>query len=507
MHSARKRLLAGTLATLSFGLTALLAPSGAGAAVAPPLGYDAATDFGSLFNIERIIGAQDLWAAGYTGKGVDVALVDTGVSPVAGLSDPGKIVYGPDVSIDSGNPDLRYLDSYGHGTHMAGIIAGRDAIDAPCTTCTNASPYSNPQRFYGVAPDARIVSVKAGATDGGVDVSQVIAAINWVVDHRNDNGLRIRVLNLSFGTDAVQSYQVDPLAFAVERAWDAGIVVVVAAGNDGLAVPQLANPAYDPDIIAVGADDPNGTLDVRDDFVPDFAQHGNAMRPVDVIAPATHVLSLRVPGSFIDLNYPGGVVGDRFLRGSGTSQASAVTAGLAALLVQKFPTATPDQIKAYLKKSAQPIQSTSTTYGLLDSYSITGLNGSTANQYWYGSGVVNGRDAVKTAALQKAIQYNLPATGLGSLDAARGTGSLLVDGKALTGEVDVFGRPWTPFVSRSLGVTGQWDGSRWTGSRWTAGGWTGSRWTGSRWTGGTWSGSRWTGSRWTGSRWTGGAWS
>jgi serine protease AprX len=500
MRSARKRALATVLATMSFGVTALVQPPGAAAAPLPSagLGFEATTDFGSLYNIERIIGAQDLWAAGYTGKGVDVALIDTGVSPVPGLDD-GRVVYGPDISFDSGNPDLRYLDSYGHGTHMAGIIAGRDPVAAACARCANASPYSNPDRFYGVAPDSRIVSVKVGATDGATDVSQVIAGINWVVAHKNDNGLNVRVLNLSFGTDSLQPYLLDPLAYAVERAWSAGIVVVVAAGNDGLAVLSVANPASDPDVIAVGGDEPNGTLDVRDDTVPPFATHGTILRTVDVAAPATHVLSLRVPGSMVDLQNPGGVVGERFIRGSGTSQAAAVTSGLAALLVQKFPTATPDQIKAYLLGTARPI-------GLLSGLMLP-LLGNPVNKIWAGSGVVDGRPAVKLKSLPLSTQVNLPATGLGSLDLARGTGWVLLDGVEVRGELDILGLLWDAKSSPAKGIDGSWDGNRWTGNRWTDGGWTGNRWTGNRWTGNRWTGNRWTGNRWTGNRWTAGIWS
>ena len=94
------------------------------------------------------------------------------------------------------------------------------------------------------------------ASDGATDVSQVIAAIDWIVQHRNSDGLNIRVLNLSFGTDGTQDYQLDPLAYAAEVAWLHGIVVVVAAGNSGFGTPQLNNPAYDPYVIAVGGDDP-----------------------------------------------------------------------------------------------------------------------------------------------------------------------------------------------------------------------------------------------------------
>ncbi len=157
--------------------------------------------------------------AGFTGKGVGVALVDTGVVPVPGL-DSGNVRLGPDLSFESQAGPYRYLDTFGHGTHMAGIIVGND----PSTG------------FKGVAPGARLTSVKVGSHDGAVDVSQVIAAVDWVVKHRKDDPANpIRVLNLSYGTDGVQSYQVDPLTHAVENAWRAGIVVVVAAGNRGVA--------------------------------------------------------------------------------------------------------------------------------------------------------------------------------------------------------------------------------------------------------------------------------
>ena len=180
-------------------------------------------------------------SAGSTGKGVDVAVVDTGVAPVAGLNAPGKVINGPDLSLESQNPNLKNLDTNGHGTFMAGLIAGNDG---------QAGGYR------GVAPDARIVSLKVGVADGGTDVTQAIAAIDWVVQHRHDNGMNIRVLNLSYGTNSTQPYGIDPLAYAVEQAWKAGIVVVSAAGNSGYqtgaSAQGVADPGYDPQILAVG---------------------------------------------------------------------------------------------------------------------------------------------------------------------------------------------------------------------------------------------------------------
>ena len=318
-----------------------------------PLGFDAAGDFGSMSSVTRLIGAQALWQRGYTGKGVDVALIDTGVAPVSGIVD--NVVDGPDLSFDYQAGAPAGVDAFGHGTHMAGIIAGRDSdateSSAGCTTCLNSSGYSDTTKFVGVAPDSRVVNVKVGAFDGATDVSQVIAGIDWVVQHRNDNGLNIRVLNLSFGTDSMQSYRADPLSYAAEVAWRHGIVVVAAAGNDG-SDARLTDPAYNPTILAVGASDPNGSRDPRDGFVAPFS-NGGTFRKVDVVAPGMHVVSLRDPGSFIDTAFPTSRVGDRFTRGTGTSQAAAVTSGFVADLIQRFPEATPDQIKELVTDSAQ----------------------------------------------------------------------------------------------------------------------------------------------------------
>ena len=210
-----------------------------------------------------------------------------------------------------------------------------------------------------MAPDARIVSLKVATADGGTDVSQVIAAIDWVVQHRNDNGMNIRVLNLSYGTNSSQWYGVDPLAFAVEQAWDAGIVVVAAAGNSGYQAkgssPALANPAFDKRIIAVGASDSMGTATLADDTVPDFsaaAKTGSARAP-DFVAPGAHIQGLRVPNSYIDTHVAGvALLDERFMRGSGTSQSAAIASGAAALILDKFPNATPDQVKRLIKIGA-----------------------------------------------------------------------------------------------------------------------------------------------------------
>jgi serine protease AprX len=451
----------------------------------PTLGYDTANDVGSISNVTKYTGAQALWANGYTGAGVDVELLDTGVAPVTGLSD--KIVNGPDLSLDYQNGLAESVDAYGHGTHMAGIIAGRD----PDTT-----NLTDPTKFVGVAPDARIVNVKVGAADGSTDVSQVIAGIDWVVQHRHDNGLNIKVLNLSFGTLSAQSYTVDPLAYAAEVAWRRGVVVVAAAGNDGTSAHQLADPAYDPRLLAVGAFDSNGSYRPGDWTPADFTNSGSARRSADVFAPGMHIVSLRDPGSYVDSNYPDSEVGTRFTRGSGTSQAAAVTSGLIADLYEKFPYATPDQMKNLLLQTANPFKVSALTQ-------LLGLDS--------GTGTLNGAKAMSGYQLwsnDNGRQDFTYAQGTGSLELSRGDMHLTNGTSTLTGEQDIFGNAWDPQAWATAAANGTtWQGGLWNGQRWSGDDWAGQRWSNATWTSNDWSGQRWSGQRWSGLIWDGQRWS
>jgi serine protease AprX len=525
---AALRRLAGSPGVISVTPNRAMTPM----SVVSSLGYDPA-DTGSSSAVSQIVGAQAAWAKGYTGAGVDVAVIDTGVTPVPGLDAAGKVITGPDLSFDAPGATTPGLDAYGHGTFMASLIAGRDAgvtaSASGCTTCLNGTGYSNTTKFVGVAPESRIINVKVGAADGAADVTQVIAAIDWVTQHAHDPGVNIKVLNLSFGTASTQAYGVDPLAQAAEQAWKHGIVVVAAAGNEGQTkISSLADPAYDPYVLAVGGDDPVGTLATADDSVPSFAQHGLLSRPVDVIAPATHVLGLRVPGSFIDtLSTNTGQIGTRFQRGSGTSEATAIASGVAALLAQKYPLATPDQIKALITAAAVPlpvltvnptVAAFAAKLGISADVYVSTVN--TINALYSGHGIVNVGTLPLLAPI--ALQTAAVSTGSGTLEATRGNVYVTDNGVNLAGQKDIFGQTFnssTMAASQVLGVSwigGVWNGSRWSGdtwsgSRWSTATWTGtdwagSRWSGSRWSGMTWNGSRWSGSGWNGSRWSGSTW-
>ncbi len=468
---------------------------------------DARKDAGSLYSVARGIGAPAVWSTkdakgrAITGQGVSVALLDSGVTAVPGLDVAGKVVQGPDLSLEVNSQELARLDTFGHGTHLAGIIAARDA-GVPVDPKTGGV-MADPTRQVGVAPGAGLLALKLATTDGSTDVSQVIAALDWVVAHRRDNGMNVRVINLSFGTAALQPYQIDPLAAAAEHAWRAGVVVVVSGGNEGAAATSLSNPAIDPYVLAVGAADPQGSPTWTKPTVAGFSSRGTAARHVDLLAPGRSIVSLRTPGSFVDVESPGGrVAGDvsgRLFRGSGTSQSAAVVSGAAALLLQARPDLTPDAVKAALVRTATP---------------ITGLDPVAG-----GAGLLNVAQALtqvrkSSYSATTGRQVFPAATGSGSLEAARGGSNLInrESGEQLTGEVDILGTAWdgpawaTTSRAGAAWSGGLWRGARWAGDGWTSSGWARARWADSAWDRARWAGAGWDRARWARARWAGAGW-
>ena len=431
--------------------------------------YDPVTDAGSAYNTARLMNAPAAWAGGDRGQGIDVALIDTGVAPVGTLADPTTVVNGPDLSFDSQSDATRYLDLNGHGTFMAGLIAGR-------TTS------SDPGAYQGIAPDARIVNVKVGDAVGRADVSQVIAGIDWVVQHAHDDGLNIRVLNLSYGTESAQPYTLDPLAHAAEVAWRAGIVVVASAGNRG--GTPIDMPAADPYVIAVGALDTKGTVDPSDDKLASFSAKGTSARTLTLVAPGTRVQGLRVPGSYVDtqLGTSGGIDSE-YLRGSGTSEAAALTSGAAAVLLSARPRLSPDQVKRMLAGG-------SVLWGVVGN--PRAVNVDRAVNSW------------ATTWRQTATR----STGTGSLEASRG-GVHVSDGTTdLTGEQDIFGNPFdSAAIAAQRENAGTWDGGEWNGASWSGASWSGASWSGASWAGASWAGASWSGASWAGASWSGASWS
>ncbi|AXV09030.1 alkaline serine protease [Euzebya pacifica] len=323
-----------------------------------PDGYAADEDPASMHRAASGIRATRLWNRGITGQGIDVALIDTGVRPTPVLSRDallaGPSFAAPEAERPSGPPYGRrdtlpesLRDPDGHGTHLAAIIAGSSG---------GPETYGDRTAFTGIAPDARIVSVRVGQEDGNASLDQVVSAIEWVIENRNTDGRNIRVLNLSLAADPADSPTDDILAHAVTLAWDAGIVVVAAAGNDG-GGHRLASPAYEPRIISVGALD-HADSTKAGDAQPDPSSSGTTRgreRP-DIWAPGRSIPSAIALGSAVADNAEAVRLGDTLVRGSGTSQATAVVSGAAALVLSAHPELTPDEVAGLLHAGAEPIE-------------------------------------------------------------------------------------------------------------------------------------------------------
>ena len=309
------------------------------------------------------VGADALAARGDTGSGAVVALIDTGVTPVPDLA--GRLVTGLQNPSDPSGPpvdcinfsgDRTCRDGFGHGTFEAGLIAGTGAD-------------SNGQ-FAGVAPGARIINIKVARADGSTDLVRVLAAFDWAISFKQQYG--ISVLNVALGAQPTGDPAHDPLDVAAEVAWKAGIAVVAAAGNAGPAPGTITAPGDDPMVITVGATNDQGTPGPADDTVAPFSSEGPTRAGVakpDVVAPGTHIIGLQAPGSAVsaipteaDLTAPN--FGGAYRRGSGTSMATAITSGVAALVWSEWASRPgfsaagwPGRLEAALISTASPISS------------------------------------------------------------------------------------------------------------------------------------------------------
>ena len=438
--------------------------------------YDATT---TASNFVRSSGASTAWAQGNHGNGVGVAVIDTGVSPHNDFA--GRLVQGPDLSGEG-----TFIDTYGHGTVMAGIIGASGSDSA--TNATGA--------YAGAAPKSWIVSVKVAGRNGAADVSTLLQGMHWVAAYKDQ--FNIRVLNLSWGTNSTQSPTVDPINYAVQRLWQQGIVVVVAAGNSGPQSGTILKPADDPLAITVGAYDDKQNADPADDSLSSWSSRGPTVQGLtkpDVVAPGRTLITTRSLGSKIEAENPKALISPTYIKGSGTSEAAALVSGLAALVVRAHPEYTPDQVKAVLRSTASPLPNVAATA--------------------QGAGRVQ-LAAALTAAPGAATQQAPTASGLGSIEASRGDAHVMAPCNGLTveirGEIDVRceawnGASWTGASWTGASWTGaSWTGASWTGASWTGASWTGASWTGSAWTGASWTGASWTGASWTGASWTGSAW-
>jgi serine protease AprX len=304
--------------------------------------YPSATNAPSVWN-------NSGWSAAASGRGVGVAVIDTGIAGAlpdfrVSASDPTSRVIGSAVV----NPNaVSAGDPYGHGTHVAGIIAGNG----------NNRPAEDTLRgqYVGIAPDASLISVKVSDATGDATVLDVIYGLQFVVDHKDD--YNIRVVNLSLESTQAQSAATDPLDAAAEAAWFAGIVVVAAAGNRGADADAVSRaPGNDPYVISVGALDDMGTKWRDDDLAATWSSRGatqDGFAKPDIYASGAHIVSTLAPGSAFASLCPDCIVSGAYFRAGGTSMAAPVVSGVAALALERRPGMTPNQVKSLIVRTAR----------------------------------------------------------------------------------------------------------------------------------------------------------
>ena len=370
------------------------------------------------------------------GKGVGVVVVDTGIADHPDLGDRVIARYAP----DGNDPD----DLHGHGTFMAGLVAG------------------DGEEVDGIAPAANLVSVKVADDEGTTSLSTLLEGLVIADMARDELDAPVVLLAMSGEKRDVP----DPVMVVLEMLWARGSTVVVASGNEG----ALSSPGWDPFVITAGALDTGAHPGRGDDSVPDWSGRGvvdgfgDGWAKPDVVAPGVSVVSLQVDGSTIDEEYPDGEVGDDYFRGTGTSMAAATTAGAAAAILAVNPDLTPDQVKGVLRDTARSVPH--------------------ADDIADGHGAIDLTRAL--AAARRGHTY---------------------DGNPHVGPLPTPAPDGTPLPDDEFDPDGwSWDGWSWDGWSWDGWSWDGWSWDGSQWTGWSWDGWSWDGWSWDGWSWDGWSW-
>ena len=409
--------------------------------------------------------ADKLWKDGIDGSGVGIAVLDTGVTEVQDLA--GRVREGVDLTLEQ---DER--DNYGHGTPIASAAAGDGAASGG--------------QHAGVAPGAHIVPVKIAGRDGVTDITRVLVGLDWIARHAESHD--IGVVNISLGATPVALDLVDA---AVQRLWDLGLVVVVAAGNDG---PEtLGTPAANTHAITVGATQARDTKNPNDDAIAPWSANGvdaDGNAKPDLVAPGQSLVLAGAPGSWGYQDHPEGHLGDGYQRVSGTSFSTGLISGAAALALDANPTWTPDEVLGQF---------------LAEGWDVAGTD-------------------ARTPRLDKMLRADAPVAANGEASDSAAMDALLELGPAdpttlleMVGDEDLalaYGSGWYGSGWYGSGwYETDWFGSGWYGSGWYGSGWYGSGWYGSGWyelspEGSGWydEGSGWYGSGWYGSGWYGSGW-
>jgi serine protease AprX len=378
------------------------------------------------------------------------------------------------VDLTGGNNPFQ--DSYGHGTFVAGLIAGDGT--------------SSGGQYSGEAPGANLVSIKVAGASGTTDLATLISGLEWAADHAGAYG--IKVLNISLGFQSSQSTVLNPLDQAVEAVWNSGIAVVTSAGNAGPFNGTILSPGDDPLAITTGALDDMASTSASGDEMNNFSSVGptaaDGWAKPDLVASGRSVVSLAAAGSTIYNEYPSARIGAGNFVGSGTSFSTAITSGAAALVLADNPGITPDQLKARLLGNTNPGPVGNPFvdgHGALNAYAAA--TAAPMDFYQSSSGLIS--------TLLGLVVSLLPIRGINTWNAGLWSSLTSAQGLGTTGGST--GRAWNGLA---------WNGSDWNGFTWTGRAWNEDAWSGAAWNAGYWAGRAWNGDGWAGSAWNGAAW-
>jgi serine protease AprX len=402
------------------------------------------------------INARSVWTQlGVTGRGVGVAVVDSGVAAHPDLA--GRVV--ASIDFTSANPQVTTTlsDPGGHGTHVAGLIAGDGK--------------SSGGAFTGVAPNAHIVSVRVFDANGYATLSTVLQGLQWIVNNRST--YNIRVANLSFGATPTGSYRTDLLATAVEVLTFANVTVVAAAGNGGPGPGTVTTPGYDPFVITVGAADTTLSTTPGAATVPSWSARGPTLfdghdKP-DVVAPGRKLIGPLASAGTLAALYPErivtalGALMPSYYSMSGTSMSTALVSGTVALMLERNPSLTPRQVKTRLKDTAIELAYTpemAMGAGMVNALSAVGSNTSSGSY--------------TSQAVSDSFARDMYGSLLGQTIMWRSLSS--------NGGLDSAGIPWSNITWNNI----TWNNITWNNIVWEAFTWTNITWQNITWQNVTW---------------------
>ncbi len=368
-------------------------------------GPDGTVNTTALLNVyNKVVRADKVWAQGYQGSTVTVAVVDSGwvnKDDFRATPSGGNMRLITRVGFNGNETNLD--DHYGHGVHVAGVIGGNGAKSSG--------------KYIGIAPKVNLISVKVSDGEGQGTTAGIVNALQWINDNRT--AYNIRVVNISLNSTVQESYNTSPLDAAAEILWFNGIVVVVSAGNNGTTNNGiLFPPANDPFVITVGATDDKGTVSISDDAMASFSSYGTTMdgfaKP-DLVTPGKNIIAPTASGgAYLPSTYSSNKVDGKndYFRMSGTSMSAPMVSGAVALLLQDEPNLTPDQVKyrlmATANKSWAGYTATKAGAGYLDIYAaVTGTTTQSSNTGLMASSLLTtGSEPVNSSVSWNSVSWN-----------------------------------------------------------------------------------------------------